>query len=93
MQKIFDNKKKLKSLSKDDFDFKVDDKIFINESLCLHYREILGRCNILYKQKLITGYRTANGVVKIQMNENGYYKKILHGDDLKALFPEFKFEF
>lgn len=92
VHKIFQNKKKLKGISKENFDYPVNEKIFINESLCPHYRVILGRCNLLYKNKLISGFKTSNGLVMIQLSENGQYTKIIHGDDLKKQFPTFEFK-
>ena len=76
-----------------DLCFKPTGKIFINESLCPHYKTILGRCIRLKKNDMIAKYKTVNGLVQIQINEHGNFNKLKHEDDLKKLFPAYNFEF
>ena len=93
VRKIFVNKNKLKSMDKNDLNFKPSGHIYINESLCPHYRLILGRCARLKKAEKIVKYRTINGMVQIQLNEHGNFIKLRHEDELTNLFPTHKFEF
>lgn len=93
VHQIFVNKKKLKTLDSSDLKFKPSGKIFINESLCPHFRKLLGRCIRLNKAHKIHRYKTVNGFLHVQVNQNGNFKKLEHEDDLKEMFPGYDFEF
>ena len=85
------NRKRLKDVDMTDLKFEVDTRIFLNDSLCPYYRGIYGKCKSLYREKLIHGFWTYNGIVRIKVTEKGAPKTITHDDDLYKIFPNFKF--
>ena len=64
-------------------------KLYINESLCPHYRYIHGKCKELWQNKKIFGFWIANGTVKYRMQENGHAYKVKHINDLEKIFGVF----
>ena len=46
----------------------IAQKNYVNESLCPKYRKLLGKCNVLYKNKKISRFHTMNGKIKIKIN-------------------------
>ena len=63
-----------------------DKTIYINESLCGKFRQLLGICNTLFKQKMIEKFYTVNGVVKIV--KDGGTVSLSHMNDLTNLFGD-----
>ena len=70
---ILQAKKKLRNLSANEsgqLGVPVDKKVYINESLCGEYRKFQGIANKLYKKKLIGGFYTMNGTVRVNLKAN-----------------------
>ena len=63
-------KKKLRTLSAEDQRKLNCQKIYINESLCPKYRQLLGKCNALFKRGECFGFYCINGKIKVKINEN-----------------------
>ena len=89
--KVLKNKYKLSNFDVTKFGFAADDKIFINESLCLAYREILYYCKKLKKNGLIFHVRSSDGTIKYRLVEKGTLHPVYHIDDFKISFPGFNF--
>ena len=81
-------KKDLKDLDASDLDLAAGKKLYINDSLCLYYRELWNKVKKLWKKKKIFSYFTVSGTVRIRLQEKGPYIIITHVDDLKELFPD-----
>ena len=90
-EQAFANRKKLKEVDMSDFKFPVDTSIYLNDSLCPYYRGLYGKCKSLYREKLIHGFWSFNGTIKIKVTENDAPKSITHDLDLCKIFPNFKF--
>ena len=83
------NRKKLKDLTdaqKRSFrEKRIGQKIYLNESLCPYYRGLFGKCNALFKKKLVKSFFTINGTIKItDSNDNNLV--IGHIHDLESHF-------
>ena len=63
----------------------VQNKIYVNESLCPEYRRLFGICNALHKQKKIASFFTINGSIKVTTKEGGEKSLIGHIADLNKL--------
>ena len=91
---ILKNKKKLRNLTSNDKKRLNSEKIYINESLCRPYRQLLGKCNALYKRRHINSFYTINGKLKIHYDsedEHGEREEvtvITHEIDLYDIFGE-----
>ena len=84
---ILRRKKKLRTLS-DEGKRKLNcQKVYINESLCPKYRQLLGKCNALFKKGKCVGFYTINGKIKVKINEDET-KIISHNVDLVEQFGE-----
>ena len=64
-------------------------KVYINESLCGHYRFLYAKCKELWKSGRIFGFWIANGTLRYRVNEHGDAVKINHIEDLVNVFGEF----
>ena len=62
-------------------------KIYVNESLCPKYGQLLGRSNVLFKRGECIGSRTINNKIKVKINED-QTKRIGHNIDLVQHFGE-----
>ena len=84
---ILRRKKKLRTLS-DEGKRKLNcQKVYKNESLCPKYRQLLGKCNALFKKGKCVGFYTINGKIKVKINEDET-KIISHNVDLVEQFGE-----
>ena len=84
---ILRRKKKLRTV-RDEEKRKLNcQKVYINESLCLKYRQLLGKCNALFKKGKCVGFYTINGKIKVKINEDET-KIISHNVDLVEQFGE-----
>ena len=71
---LLQNKKSLRELSdQSKTDLNFTEKIYVNESLCGPYRSLLGKCNQLFKSKLISSFWSANGSIRIKMGGRRTY--------------------
>ena len=62
-------------------------KIYVNKSLCPKYKQLLGKCNLLFKRGECIGFYTLNGKIKVKINED--QTKIINRDvDLIQHFGE-----
>ena len=88
--KILKNKKKLRNLNNDNKKKLNAQKIYVNESLCRPYRQLLGKCNALFKKKQLTSFYTVNGKLKIVYdNDNTEEVAVIsHVQDLYDIFDE-----
>ena len=96
---ILRNKRKLRDLTEQNrklLGVAGGTKVYINESLCPYYRFLFGKCNALFKTKLVSSSYTMNGVIKIMTNAllddgspnptGGVSQNITHLNDLFNLF-------
>ena len=63
---IIRNKKKLREIHDEDKQKLRSNKIYVNNSLCLAFRKLLGKCNSLHKIKKLNLFYTINGKIKIR---------------------------
>ena len=63
-------------------------KIYVNESLCPHYRFLHSKCKALWRLGKIHGFLVVNGSVRYRMNDGGNLVKVEHIDDLQNVFGE-----
>ena len=87
---ILKKKKKLRQLNEDEKAKLKSSKIYINESLCRPYRQLLGKSNALYKKSYINSFYTTNGKIKIHFDgQHGEeISTITHVTDLYDIFGE-----
>ena len=85
--KIRRAKKKLKGL--DLSSIGINSAVFINDSLCRYYKNLWGKCKkpCLWLIKLIHGFWTSNGSIRLKLTETGNFRVITHDADLEELFP------
>ena len=69
-----------------------DKRIYINASLCPHYKTIFFHARQLASKQLIDKAWISNGTVHIRQCNSNSHDKILHISELKVKFPELKFE-
>ena len=89
--KILRAKKDLKNLTNDDFEnlsFPNETSLYVNKSLCTHYRGLWNKCKSLKSKKMIHSFFTISGTIRIKVNENDTAKSITHKEDLRKLFPD-----
>ena len=67
---ILRQKKKLRTLSAEDQRKLNCQKIYANKSLSPKYRQLLGKCNTLFKRGECIGFYTINGKIKVKINED-----------------------
>ena len=65
----------------------TDTKIYINENLCPSFSRLMGISNKLFKQKVIAGFYTVNGILRLKLTD-GSTKSITHVVDLRNLFGD-----
>ena len=83
VQSILRGKKKLQNLDKGRKKRLKTQKIYVNESLCPPYRNLLGKCNALLKRKYISNFYSVNGKLKIKRGPtDDRATEIKHEDDL-----------
>ena len=80
--------KDLKDLDATDMDLLAGTNLYINSSLCPHYRGLLHETKKLWSKKKVFSYVTVNSTVRIRLQVKGPYSIITHTDDLKELFQE-----
>ena len=85
VMKVLHSKNKLKDLDLQDIGL---GNVYINESLCNHYKLIWSKSKMLYKRKVISSFFVSNGKVKIKVGENTDIITLTHINDLVNLFPE-----
>ena len=84
---ILRRKKKLRTLS-DEEKIKLNcQKVYVNGSLCPKYRQLLGKCNALFKKGKCVGFYIINVKIKVKINEDET-KIISHNTDLVEQFEE-----
>ena len=82
VEKVLLNKNKLKDMNLSDLGVgNGDNSLYINESLCGHYRLLWTKCKMLWKKKEIKGFKVASGKVKVTLND-GHTMSITHIEDL-----------
>ena len=72
---VLNKKKKLKNLDIGKYGFNDGSMIYINESLCPYYRELLGKYKDLWQDKVIASFYTINGILSVEKSE--YDKSII----------------
>ena len=87
---ILKKKKKLRQLSDNEKTKLRSSKIYINESLCRPYRQLLSKSNALFKKGYINSFYTTNGKIKVHYDgEQGEeISTITHVSDLYRIFEE-----
>ena len=81
-------KNDLKSLDRTELDSPEGTRIFINESLCAYYCGLWNICKKLKGMGKLHVFFASNGTIKVKMFENDRTKLIIHGADLKNMFPD-----
>ena len=78
--------KKVKALKPECLNLPAGVKIYINESLCPHYKKLWRICRKLWDAKRILSFWVSNGSIRVKLvNEN--VSTITHDCDLEKLFP------
>ena len=69
----------------------VGTALFVNDSLCSHYRWLWSSCKKLNMSNKIYGFYTVNGTIKVKHHEGDLHVPITHKEDLKKLVPGYDF--
>ena len=65
------NKKKIRDLNQmEKKKLFLSNKVYINELLCPAYRSLMGKCNALFKAKLVDSFYTISGKIKVITTDN-----------------------
>ena len=78
--KILNNRKNLASIEK------YKKKMYINESLCPHYRYLYGMCKKLWIEKRLLQFWVSNGTVRYRLSEHGHFTIVRHIKELEDAF-------
>ena len=96
VEKIFENKGKLKTLNLQNVGIagiNAESEVYIRPSLCPYYRNLAFNCRLLRNDKYIKSvFIGDNGNIKIRLLDDSY-EKIRHESDLTDLFSEYNFKF
>ncbi len=84
-QDLFSNYFKLKNLNTGDIGFQSKTRIYINESLTSHNRAIFKAATSAKNAKLITKCYTRNGIVHIQIDNEGKIFRVYDVDQMNAI--------
>ena len=84
--KLRSSKRKLKDM--DLTSIGISNPVYINDSLCTHYKMLWRKCKSLPMNKLIHSFWVTNGSIRLRTVENGRTNVITHLRDLEELFPE-----
>lgn len=84
-QQLLSSYFKMKNLSIGDIGYQSKSRIYVNESLTIHGRAIFKAASDAKKSKLITKCYTRNGIVHIQINDEGRIFRINDIDQLNAI--------
>ena len=87
---VLANKSNLKNVSLEDIGIDGDCIVYINESLCSHYRYLWSKCKALWKEKEMHVFFVSNGNIKIRKEEGGRIDTIGHISELIKKFPDSK---
>ena len=82
--KIRGAKKKLKGLNLSSIG--INSAVYINDSLCLYYKNYWAKCKKLWLNKSIHGFWTSSGPIRLKLTETGNVRVITHDADLIELF-------
>ena len=61
--------------------------VFINDKLCRYYKNLWVKCKKLWLNKVIHGFWTSHGSIRLKLTETGNIRVITRNADLKKLFP------
>ena len=86
-KQVLQFKNDLKDLTADDLDLPQGTKIFVNQSLCPHYRILWSKTKRLQSMGKINNFFISGGTVKTKIDENSKPLAITHLDDLAINFP------
>ena len=89
-QEVFIKRHLLYNVDVSDITKDPNKHIWVNDSLCPHYKMIFYHSRNLQKKKLIEKTWISNGTILIKRHNT--VDKILHIHDLKVRFPDVKFE-
>ena len=88
IEKIVFNRKKLENVAAT-AELPPETRLFVNNNLCPHMKDLAFNCRILKKKEVIADTWSFNGILKIKMND-GEIIRISHEVDLYNLFSEFE---
>ena len=78
-----------KEISKIKFDdININDKIYINQSLCQYYKTLRWRCKKMWENELIHSFWVYNSKLFIRITADGNMFEISHDNDIMELFPD-----
>ena len=80
------NRTALKDTDKTLLGFNAQSKLFINYSLCPHYRMLHGKLKSLHKKGEIFGFWVTNGSVRYRIKDQGQSVTVQHIRDLEVVF-------
>ena len=83
---IWKNKNKLKGMNL--CSIGINNSVFINDSLCSHYKMLWRKWKKLWSSKYIHAFWVSNGTLRLKLTESGRVHIITHSQDLDELFPE-----
>ena len=91
IEKIKENKKKLKKMDMSNFGFDKKTKIFIQDNLSPYYSELAWKCRKLKKSQMIYDWWYRNEILFLKRTENENPKLVCHPNDIEALYPNFDY--
>ena len=91
IEKIKENKKKLKKMDMSNFGFDKKTKIFIQDNLSPYYSELAWKCRKLKKSQMIYDWWYRNEILFVKRTENENPKLVCHPNDIEALYPNFDY--
>ena len=83
--KIINNRKIMKSKSKELNESKFSNNLYIYESMCAGNHGLFFKCRKLKKARNIFDTWFFNNAINVQLNQNGEIHKVFHTEDLAAL--------
>ena len=87
-QRVLSVKMDIQNITATDLDLSnTTIKLYLNESLCPHYRILWSKSNALFTMGKIHSYFISNESVKIRLQEKGPSIPIIHTVDFEKYFP------
>ena len=66
----------------------INSAVYINDSSCIYYKILRGKCRKLLSNKYIHSFWVINGTIKLKTIENEQVYAVTHQNNLVKLFPD-----